>query len=99
MLLRPWALSPEEYIEHAFEPIRQTSAPQLHVATALARVLRMLIEHVRLADRREHLPALERQLRMLVDAVDTEPGLHPEDVRRFRAIAESPVDPAEHPIR
>src|SRR5699024_10442232 len=32
VLLRPWILSPDEYIEHAFEQIRQAGPTQLHVA-------------------------------------------------------------------
>lgn len=99
VLLRPWNLSPTEYIEHAFEQIRHASPPQVHVATALARVLRMLLDHVRSTGHTEHVPALHHQLDMLVDAVKAQPGLHPDDVRRFREIAESPVDPAEHRVR
>ncbi|MBP2214232.1 putative membrane protein [Rhodococcus ruber] len=98
VLLRPWMLSPPEYVEHAFEQIRQACPRQLHVATAVARVLRMLTDHVRAADRDEHVPELERQLRLLVQSVAAEPGHHPEDLARFRAVAESPVDPAEHEV-
>lgn len=98
VLLRPWMLSPPEYVEHAFEQIRQACPRQLHVATAVARVLRMLTDHVRAADRDEHVPELERQLRLLVESVAAEPGHHPEDLARFRAVAESPVDPAEHEV-
>ncbi|NGP08043.1 DUF2254 domain-containing protein [Rhodococcus sp. 14C212] len=98
VLLRPWILSPPEYIEHAFDQIRQACPRQVHVATTVARVLRMLTDHVRAAGRDEHVPALGRQLRLLVDAVAAEPGLHPEDLERFRAVAESPVDPAEHRV-
>ncbi|WP_241384594.1 DUF2254 domain-containing protein [Rhodococcus sp. CH91] len=96
ILLRPWILSPEEYIEHAFEQIRQAGSAQLHVATALARVLRMLLDYVSEHDRTEYVPALEHQLRLLVDAVVDRPEFHPEDVERFRAVAESSTDPAEH---
>ena len=99
VLLRPWNLSPAEYIEHAFEQIRQACPPQLHVATALARVLRMLLDHVRRTGHREHVPALQHQLDMLVDAVQAQPGHHPDDVRRFHDIAASRIDPAEHRIR
>jgi len=96
ILLRPWILSPEEYIEHAFEQIRQAGSAQLHVATALARVLRMLLDYVSEHDRTEYVPALQHQLRLLVDAVVDRPEFHPEDVERFRAVAESSTDPAEH---
>ena len=96
ILLRPWILSPEEYIEHAFEQIRQIGSAQLHVATALARVLRMLVDYVSACGRTECVPALEHQLRLLVDAVVARPEFHPEDVERFRAVAESSMDPAEH---
>ncbi|MEE2032540.1 DUF2254 family protein [Rhodococcus sp. CC-R104] len=99
VLQRPWILSADEYIEHAFEQIRQAGPTQLHVASTLARVLRMLVEHVRSAGRPEHIPALQHQLDMLVDAIEAQPGLHPEDVRRFRAVARSATDPAEHRIQ
>ncbi|ORL30510.1 hypothetical protein A5N78_20845 [Prescottella equi] len=56
----------------------------------------MLIDHVTECGRREHVPSLRRQLRLLVDGVSAEPGLHPEDLQRFLAVAESTVDPAEH---
>lgn len=98
ILLRPWTLSSEEYVEHAFAQIRQASPRQLHVAAALARVLRMLIEYVAESGHREHIPALERQLRLLVEAVTAEPGIHHEDRQWFQAVAESSNDPAEHRI-
>jgi len=56
----------------------------------------MLVDHVTECGREEHVPALDRQLRLLVDGVAAEPGLHPEDLQRFLAVAESTVDPAEH---
>ena len=96
ILLRPWILSPDEYIEHAFEQIRQAGSAQLHVATALARVLRMLIHHLSEQGRTESVPALQHQLRLLVDAVVDRPEFRPEDLERFRAVAEGSADPAEH---
>lgn len=71
------------------------SGKPVRAAVALARVLRMLIDHVTECGRREHVPSLRRQLRLLVDGVSAEPGLHPEDLQRFLAVAESTVDPAE----
>jgi len=56
----------------------------------------MLIDHVTECVRREHVPSLRRQLRLLVDGVSAEPGLHPEDLQWFLAVAESTVDPAEN---
>ncbi len=96
ILLRPWILSPDEYIEHAFEQIRQAGSAQLHVATALARVLRMLIDHLSEQGRTGSVPALQHQLRLLVDAVVARPEFRPEDLERFRAVAEGSADPAEH---
>lgn len=64
--------------------------------TALLRVLRMLITHVEQAGRPEHVPALRRQMRLLLDAVEAEPGLHPEDRERLRAMADEATDPADH---
>ncbi|OBK31077.1 hypothetical protein A5634_14645 [Mycobacterium asiaticum] len=97
ILLRPWDLSHDEYIAHAFEQIRQTGIGQPHVVTALLRVLRMLIDHSRSIGREEHLPALRHQIELLMDAMATAPGLHPADLARLRAIAdETATDPAEH---
>lgn len=96
VLVRPWLLSPEEYIEHAFDEIRRTCTGQVHVAMALIRVLRMLVQHVRDAGRPEHVPALERQIRMILDALVDRTDIHPEDLERVQAIARSAIDPAEH---
>lgn len=94
--VRPWLLSAEEYIEHALDEIRHVCADQVHVAIALVRVLRMLTEHVRDAGRPEHVPVLERQIRMVLDAVTARTDLHPDDLARLQEVARSSVDPAEH---
>ena len=93
LLLRAWLLSQDEYIDHAFDQIRQACTSQPHVATALARVLRMLIEHVGQIGCAECAVALNAQLRLLVDAIDAEPSVHPQDlspVPRCGAISDRP---------
>jgi uncharacterized membrane protein len=97
-LVRPWDLSHEDYIAHSFDQLRQASVTQPHVVTALLRVLRMLITLVQEAGRPEHVPALHRQMRLLMTAVEQQPGLHPEDLDRLRAVAsgDDPADRSRH---
>ncbi|WP_326547641.1 DUF2254 domain-containing protein [Mycolicibacterium sp. ND9-15] len=97
VLLRPWDLSHEEYIAHAFEQIRQSSASQPHVVTALARVLRMLIEHARTVGCEQYVPALREQLRLLTDEMAARDDIHPADLERLQAISND-IDPAEHEL-
>jgi uncharacterized membrane protein len=97
-LVRPWDLSHEDYIAHSFDQLRQASVAQPHVVTALLRVLRMLITLVQEAGRPEHVPALRRQMQLLLAAVEEQPGLHPEDLDRLRAVA-SGDDPADRSRR
>jgi hypothetical protein len=66
------------------------------VAAALLRVLRMLIAHVELAGRPELVPALRRQIDLLLDILRVTPGLHQEDLERLEATATARVDPADH---
>lgn len=96
VLLRPWTLSHDEYIAHAFNQIRQTAVSQPHVVTALLRVLHMLIHHARTVGRAQHIPALRHQIQLLTDAVAADPQIHPADLARLQAIAaETGADPAE----
>lgn len=95
-LLRPWELSHDEYISHAFDQLRRTALPQSQVIAALLRVLRMLILHVQLSGRCEYIPALRHQLQQLLQDLDGESRLHPDDLTRLRAIAEAATDPADH---
>ena len=46
VLVQPWNLDHDEYVEHAFDQLRQASLNQTEVVAALLRVLRMLITHV-----------------------------------------------------
>lgn len=96
-LLRPWILSREEYVEHAFDQIRQAIGNQLHVATAVLRVLRMLTEHVRDSGCGDVVPALQTQEQMLMDAITGNSEVHPRDLARLRAIFDD-TDPAEHEL-
>jgi uncharacterized membrane protein len=98
VLVRPWDLSHDDYIEHGFDQLRQASVNQPHVVTALLRVLRMLIAHVQEADRPQHVPALQRQMELLLEAVEEQPGLHPADLDRLRAVAAGD-DPADRSRR
>jgi uncharacterized membrane protein len=99
LLLRPWALSPEEYVAHGFDQLRHAAPAQPQVAAGLLRVLRMLIAHVEQAGRREHVPALRRQIVLLLDALRAAPDLHPDDLGRLEAMATDAVDPADHSRR
>jgi uncharacterized membrane protein len=99
LLLGPWQLTHEEYIAHIFDQLRQTALTQPHVVAALLRVLRMLIMHVRSIGRAEHVPALRRQMQLLLDAIETTPGLHPHDLERLRSMAKDSTDPADHSDR
>lgn len=96
VLLRPWALNHDEYVAHAFDQLRQTAPSQPHVVAALLRTLRMLIARVEETHRLERVPALRRQMRLLLEAVDQQPGLHPADVARLHALATSATDPENH---
>jgi uncharacterized membrane protein len=95
-LVRPWALRHDEYMDHAFDQLRQAAAPQTQVLAALLRVMRMLILHVELADRTQHVPALRDQLDMVLDACRDGAGLHPRDLQRLAALADDRTDPADH---
>lgn len=97
VLLRPWLLSRQEYVEHAFDQIRQAVGNQMHVATALLRVLCMLTVHVRESGCQDTIPALRAQEQMLMDAVRRAPGVHPRDLARLQAIFDD-TDPAEHEV-
>ncbi|MEZ0342362.1 DUF2254 domain-containing protein [Mycobacterium sp. pV006] len=101
VLLRPWNLSRNEYIEHAFDQIRQSVGGQLHVATAVLRVLNMLIEHVTSEGHDESVPALQAQQRMLMESLENRAealGIHPQDLARLRAVYDD-TDPAEHELK
>jgi uncharacterized membrane protein len=96
VLVRRWGLSHEEYIAHAFDQLRHDALPQVQVVAALLRVLRMLIEHVQHEGHPEHVPALQRQLDRLLDAVREDQTLHADDRERLLATAEDATDPADH---
>ncbi|XCI61571.1 hypothetical protein MPNTM1_02713 [Mycolicibacterium parafortuitum] len=97
VLLRPWILSREEYVEHAFDQIRQAVGVQVHVATAVLRVLQMLAVHVRENDCQDVFPALRAQERMLMATVARNPDVHAHDLARLQAIFDD-TDPAEHEL-
>ncbi|SEH90733.1 Uncharacterized membrane protein [Mycolicibacterium rutilum] len=97
VLLRPWDLSHEEYVRHAFDQIRQTSLSQPHVVATLLRVLHMLIEHARAVGRDEYVPALRTQVRLLTESVASRGDIHPVDLQRLQQISGG-ADPAEHDL-
>lgn len=99
VLMQPWNLDHEEYIEHAFEQLRQCCLTQPPVAAALLRVLRMLIDHVEDQDQLAHVPALRRQIQLLTDSLQGQSGLHPQDLRRLELVASDETDPADHSRR
>lgn len=97
VLLRPWDLSHEEYIDHAFAQIRQAAVRQPRVIAALVRVLRMLIAYSGTAGCDQYVPALHRQIQLAMEAMAVEPGLHPADLAQLQEISsDTPADPAEH---
>lgn len=97
ILLRPWDLTYDEYIAHAFDQIRQACTKHPQVVSTVLRVLRMLIQHARSAGRDEHVPALQHQIDLLMDAMAVDRDIHPADLERLRLISqESGTDPAEH---
>jgi uncharacterized membrane protein len=98
LLLRPWELSGEEYVAHAFDQLRHAAPSQPQVAATLLRVLRMLIVHVEQAGRPQVVRALQSQIDRLLDALDGlsgAGGLHPDDLARLHDIGQG-SDPADH---
>ncbi len=98
VLVRPWDLNHGEYIAHAFDQLRHAAPPQPQVAAALLRVLRMLIRHVAETGHGEHVPALRRQIHLLLASLEVDPSLHPQDLARLRRITADETDPADHSI-
>lgn len=98
VLVQPWNLSHDEYVTHAFDQLRQGCLDQSEVAAALLRVLRMLSTHVRDVGPGEAASAVDRQMQLLLDGVERQPGLHPDDLRRLRALTRDDTDPADHSL-
>ena len=96
VIVQPWNLDHTEYVEHAFDQLRQTSLDQPEVVAALLRVLRMLCDHVRAEGSPEHVPALQHQMKLLLEGVRSQPGLHPADLQRLENLASADTDPADH---
>lgn len=96
VLVQPWNLDHEELVEHAFDQLRQTAVDQPHVVATLMRVLRMLVFHVREEGRPELEDSLRRQMRLLLDSVERQPGIHPEDLELLQELRSDETDPADH---
>ena len=62
----------------------------------MLRTLRMLVVTVEEAGRPERAPALERQMRLLLDVVERRNDLHSEDLALVRAVSLAETDPADH---
>ncbi|MDN4161549.1 DUF2254 domain-containing protein [Nocardioides abyssi] len=95
LLLRPWVLTHEEYVGHAFDQLRQSAGSQTQVLAALMRTLRMLVAHAEQVDRTDRVPALEEQLRLVTESVERA-DLAPADRERLLAVRADRTDPAEH---
>ncbi|MGN0100851.1 MAG: DUF2254 domain-containing protein [Dietzia sp.] len=96
VLVQPYNLHPDEFVEHAFDQLRQCSLDQPEVVATLLRVLRMLIAHVHEEGCPDRADALERQMRLTLEAVAKRPYLHPEDLARLEALSSDETDPADH---
>lgn len=96
VLIEPWNLDHEEYIEHAFDQLRQSCLTQPPVAAALLRVLRMLIDFVQEQGHAGQVPALRQQMRLLSESLQHEKTMHPEDLRRLWLVTSDQTDPADH---
>lgn len=96
VLIRPWDLNHAEYVDHAFDELRQAGAGQLRVVAALMRVLRMLIAHMEAEGHPEHIPTLQRQIRLLRESLSHRAEMHADDLRWLDALAADETDPADH---
>ncbi|MFP5313007.1 MAG: DUF2254 family protein, partial [Actinomycetes bacterium] len=96
VLLRPWELNHTEYLNHAFDQLRDAAPSQPQVTAALLRTLRMLIHHVQDEGWPEQAEPLYRQLTMILKAVKARPELHPADKEHLYAFATDETDPADH---
>lgn len=92
-VIQPWNLTHEEYIDHAFDQLRLASREQPEVIATLLRVLRMLVDHVA-PDHPGLIPVLDRQRRLILDALPTD--IPDEDLARLRSLASDKADPADH---
>lgn len=96
VIVQPWNLDHEEYVDHAFDQLRQNCLDQPEVAAALLRVLRMLARHVTEQGHPERAHALRRQMQLLLESLRNHPGLHPEDLRHLESLSSDDTDPADH---
>ena len=96
VLVQPWNLHYDEYVAHAFDQLRQSCLDQPEVVATLLRVLRMLVSHVRSEGCPDRAAALERQMRLTLEALPEQPGLHPADLERLQAMSSDETDPADH---
>jgi uncharacterized membrane protein len=96
VLVQPWNLDHDEFVAHAFSQLRQRCLDQPDVAAALLRVLRMLDTHVHAEGHPERAAALAEQQRLLLEALQDQPDLHPEDLARLKALSSDETDPADH---
>ncbi|KUI31475.1 DUF2254 domain-containing protein [Mycobacterium sp. GA-2829] len=96
VLLRPWDLSFDEYVGHAFDQLRFHGSREPEVAAALVRTLNMLIASAEDADMPARIPPLVAQHDLVLAAVERHEHWLPQERERLRAIADVRTDPAEH---
>lgn len=70
MLLRPHELMPSDFVDRAFDRVRQAGAASPAVATALLETLRMLRDELARVGRHAWISPLERQARMVVEGAE-----------------------------
>ena len=95
VLLRPWDLSYEDYVRHAFDQLRFHGSADPNVAAALMRTLRMLIGIARDEGRLDRIPALTHQRDLLLAAVESNAHWLPHERDRLHAITRAETDPAD----
>ncbi|MDP9821891.1 putative membrane protein [Nocardioides massiliensis] len=95
VLLRPWELDHEEYVDHGLDQLRQSASEQPQVLAALLRTIRMLEDHVTANGREDLVPVLDRHRHRLIAAIRHGP-LPSGDRDDLLEIAESRTDPADH---
>jgi uncharacterized membrane protein len=95
-LIRPWQLRHEEYIDHAFDQLRQHAGSQTQVLAALLRVLRMLIDHVRSVGVPQLEKPLRAQLELTLSVSRSNENLCASDRARLISIGRDSRDPAGH---
>ncbi|EIV91481.1 DUF2254 domain-containing protein [Frankia sp. QA3] len=96
LLCRAWELDPAEYVGHAFDQLRHAGVGHPAVCVAMLRTLRLQIWVAERHGRHAVVPALRRQMDLLLDAVATAPGLTEADRDAVHAAADAATDSPHH---